>query len=364
MAKARPSRQPGLNARPPKRAEDQLSRRYAKINRRARRLLEGKTIEAVRAGNYVAAEREVERVQDTIDREFDDSWVREEAEKSGKLVSATTAVLFYQAVARSARIQIVGAPDSPIPPGRVFGSQGPKVVAKLNFQPQILIDGFVDQNVRLISTLRAGMVEAVGDQIAAAAVLGSTSGAVTGVAPVPLTQDQIARRLVEQWRKNGVPSLIPTRRRTKDGKMVPVHLESHAQLVARDQISKLNGQLNKVRQQSAGISKFIWRTQQDDRVRDSHEALEGRRFGWEEGADGIIPGEEINCRCWGQAVVDRDQVLRDGDWIRVGDDEVEGFSERSREGARQVDPGPGARLEPDGTLRGVRFREVRGRVPY
>ena len=358
------SNQPGLNSPPPKRAEEQLSREYAQIDETARELLSGPTIAAVLAGNYIAANREVEIVQDKIDRKFNDSWVKARAASMARLVAATTAVRFYDAIAKSARIRIVGAPDSPIPPGRVFGTRGPRVIAKLNFQPQILIDGFVDQNIRLISTLRAGMVEAVGDQIAAAAVLGSTSGAVTGEALVPFTQRQIADRLIEQWKKNGVPSLIPTRRRRKDGTMVPVHIEKHANLIARDQISKLNGQLNKVRQTSAGITKFVWRTQKDDRVRPRHRQLHGKEFGWEEGADGTIPGEPINCRCWGQAVIDRDQVLSDGNWIQIGDDEIEGFSERSRLGARQVDPGPGARLAPDPELKGVRFREVRGKIPY
>jgi hypothetical protein len=289
-------------------------RTYRRIGRRTLQLLSAEVLPAVAEGNAPRVAEELKNVQGTIDREFDDSWVREEAEKSGRRVNRTNAALFYGALAAKARIRIVGAPDSPI-----------------------------------ISTLRAGITEAVGDQIAAASVLGSTTGTVTGEALVSFSQPEIAERLLAQWKKNGVPSRIPTRRIKKNGKPATITLENHANLIARDQISKLNGQLNKTRQTSAGISKFV--------VRDEHEALDGRTFGWEEGAGGLIPGEPINCRCWGEAVIDRDQIIAE-------DDEIEGFSERSRRGARQVDPGPGASIEADPSLKGVRFREVGGRVPY
>ncbi len=362
---ARSRRSSGLNVPPPKRAEDQLMRTYRRIGRRTLQLLSAEVLPAVAEGNAPRVAEELKNVQGAIDREFDDSWVREEAEKSGRRVNRTNAALFYGALAAKARIRIVGAPDSPIPPGRVLGTRGPRLIAQLNFQPQILIDGFVDQNIRYISTLRAGITEAVGDQIAAASVLGTTTGTVTGEALVSFSQPEIAERLLAQWRKNGVPSRIPTRRIKKNGKPATITLENHANLIARDQISKLNGQLNKTRQTSAGISKFVWRTQQDDRVRDEHEALAGKTFGWEEGAGGLIPGEPINCRCWGEAVIDRDQIIADGNWIQIGDDEIEGFSERSRRGARQVDPGPGASIEADPSLKGVRFREVGGAAdPY
>jgi SPP1 gp7 family putative phage head morphogenesis protein len=74
--------------------------------------------------------------------------------------------------------------------------------------------------------------------------------------------------------------------------------DSRAALIARDQISKLNGDLNRTRQSELGITSFIWRTVQDNRVRDEHTALEGLVFNWPEGhpTEGI-PGDAINCRC-------------------------------------------------------------------
>ncbi len=76
--------------------------------------------------------------------------------------------------------------------------------------------------------------------------------------------------------------------------------ESRAKLIARDQIGKLNGELNQVRQEELGVSRFIWRTMHDNRVRLEHEQLDGRSFDWDAPPDEGIPGEPINCRCFGE----------------------------------------------------------------
>lgn len=79
-----------------------------------------------------------------------------------------------------------------------------------------------------------------------------------------------------------------------------------ADLIARDQTSKLYGQLTRYRSEQAGLTRFRWDTRLDSRVRDSHRALEGRTFTWASGAPprGIFPGQEVNCRCVAQSVVD------------------------------------------------------------
>ena len=76
-----------------------------------------------------------------------------------------------------------------------------------------------------------------------------------------------------------------------------------ANLIARDQVGKFYGQLTKQRHKEIGIEEFIWTTANDDKVRDSHEILDGETFTWEKGADGIYPGSEIQCRCIAQAVL-------------------------------------------------------------
>lgn len=80
----------------------------------------------------------------------------------------------------------------------------------------------------------------------------------------------------------------------------------HARVIARDQVGKLFGQVNKVRQRALGIDSFVWETANDERVRDEHQVLNGRTFAWATGApvEGI-PGEPIQCRCTGQPVLDK-----------------------------------------------------------
>ncbi|KKN75974.1 hypothetical protein LCGC14_0375310 [marine sediment metagenome] len=79
--------------------------------------------------------------------------------------------------------------------------------------------------------------------------------------------------------------------------------ENRAKLIARDQTSKLNGELTQLRQTSLGIKKYIWRTAQDERVRDEHAEREGREFLWSQPPSDGHPGEPINCRCTAEPVI-------------------------------------------------------------
>jgi SPP1 gp7 family putative phage head morphogenesis protein len=83
--------------------------------------------------------------------------------------------------------------------------------------------------------------------------------------------------------------------------------EGHAKLVARDQVGKFMGELNQARQQDLGVTKFIWRTAQDNRVRESHMELEGEVFEWADPPDvdgePTIPGQAVNFRCLGEPVL-------------------------------------------------------------
>jgi SPP1 gp7 family putative phage head morphogenesis protein len=79
--------------------------------------------------------------------------------------------------------------------------------------------------------------------------------------------------------------------------------ESRARLIARDQVGKLNGQMNKVRQGELGVTRFTWRTSEDERVREEHAALDGTEWSWDDPPGEGIPGEPINCRCLGEPVL-------------------------------------------------------------
>lgn len=76
---------------------------------------------------------------------------------------------------------------------------------------------------------------------------------------------------------------------------------NRAKLIGRDQVNKFNGQLTKLRQQEAGVKKYNWITAGDSRVRKKHTAkAESSLHSWNKG---IIPGEEIQCRCFAEPII-------------------------------------------------------------
>jgi SPP1 gp7 family putative phage head morphogenesis protein len=83
------------------------------------------------------------------------------------------------------------------------------------------------------------------------------------------------------------------------------NVRAKANLIARDQINKLNGQLTMLRQTDLGIERYTWRTMQDERVRDSHRVKEGKVYSWDKPpADTGHPGEDINCRCYAEPLLE------------------------------------------------------------
>ena len=99
----------------------------------------------------------------------------------------------------------------------------------------------------------------------------------------------------------------------------------HATLIARDQIAKLNGNIQKAQQQDAGITEYKWCTCGDGRVRSSHRRLNGKVFKWSDPPvtdDGrkCHPGEDYQCRCIARPVFNRNTVnlpLKEGT-VKIG----------------------------------------------
>jgi len=80
--------------------------------------------------------------------------------------------------------------------------------------------------------------------------------------------------------------------------------ESRAQLIARDQTSKMNSAFTQARQQSVGITKYVWQTSGDERVREEHAALDGETFSWDSPPDVGNPGDDYQCRCVALPVIE------------------------------------------------------------
>ncbi len=88
--------------------------------------------------------------------------------------------------------------------------------------------------------------------------------------------------------------------------------KSKADLLARDQVLKLNGKLTLVRQTGSGITHYVWTTSGDERVRGTpggkwpkglHFDLDGKTFPWNappicsEDGRREHPGGDYQCRC-------------------------------------------------------------------
>jgi len=79
-----------------------------------------------------------------------------------------------------------------------------------------------------------------------------------------------------------------------------------AKLIARDQTTKLNASLTKLRQEEVGVEEYIWQTSGDERVRPTHRANDGKKFRWDSPpAKTGHPGHDVNCRCVARPVLDK-----------------------------------------------------------
>lgn len=76
-----------------------------------------------------------------------------------------------------------------------------------------------------------------------------------------------------------------------------------AELIARDQVGKLNGQLTELRQTDIGVDSYVWRGMLDSRERPEHVAREGQVFRWDQPPDDGHPGQPIQCRCIAEPVL-------------------------------------------------------------
>ena len=358
----------GFNQPDPKRIADDLSRRYQAMNRAALRYASAEVLPAAEAkdrGQLAAALEGLERV---VAESMPDDKIERDATRAADEANTKHRRAFFLAAGALLGARVIGtdAPGeelgfegittispmavsptaaigaggigttapvfAPPPGGRAALASPRRVIPRINFEPDILADQFVEENIRYISTLRDGVAEAVGDQVVREVVLGDGD------------PEELARKLRGEWRRKGVPSRIPTRRLKKNGEPVSYSLEAHADLIARDQIAKLNAGLNRSRQLAAGIRSFVWETQKDNRVRPEHRRLQGRRFTWDDGWNGVYPGEPVACRCWARAIASKGLILPS--FIDVDDPSFRGttFSEQGRRGARQLNPGPGASL--------------------
>lgn len=75
-------------------------------------------------------------------------------------------------------------------------------------------------------------------------------------------------------------------------------------LITDDQIGKLNGNLDRIKQEEQGVEKYKWQNVGDLAVRSLHDVREGKRFSWDDPPSDGHPGQPIRCRCRAVPVLD------------------------------------------------------------
>jgi SPP1 gp7 family putative phage head morphogenesis protein len=87
---------------------------------------------------------------------------------------------------------------------------------------------------------------------------------------------------------------------------------ARANLIARDQVLKLNNGVTQARHVAAGVTEYVWRTSKDERVRSRHKTLEGTRQQYD--TPPVVdlrtgrrahPGFDYQCRCTAEPIIPR-----------------------------------------------------------
>jgi SPP1 gp7 family putative phage head morphogenesis protein len=193
----------------------------------------------------------MEDVRLALSREFTDVEIRRFAMKQGMSIAEYNEMILQRGLQR-----VLGFD--------VFFSQ-PYLKAELNM--------FAQLNSQLIVQMRDDMLNRVQKDV----MLGFSQG---------VRHEEIAKQLVDY-----IDPLNGT-------------VRSRARVIARDQTNKLNGQLTELRQNELGITRYVWRTMGDERVRDSHRSKDGKVFEWANPpADTGHPSEDIQCRCYAEPIL-------------------------------------------------------------
>jgi SPP1 gp7 family putative phage head morphogenesis protein len=77
-----------------------------------------------------------------------------------------------------------------------------------------------------------------------------------------------------------------------------------AELAARDQVGKLQAETSRYQMEAAGVTRYTWRTVDDERVREAHRELDGQVFSWSDPPEEGHPGEAPLCRCYAEPILD------------------------------------------------------------
>lgn len=92
-------------------------------------------------------------------------------------------------------------------------------------------------------------------------------------------------------------------------KVIPAHMQKNLKTIARTESAKANAAIAQARAEDVGIPCYIWRTCRDERVRLSHQRMDGVVCFWNnppspENQGFYHPGGTYNCRCFAEPIID------------------------------------------------------------
>lgn len=98
-------------------------------------------------------------------------------------------------------------------------------------------------------------------------------------------------------------------------KVIPERMQKNLKTIARTESAKANAAIAQARAEDIGIPMYRWRTCKDERVRKSHQRMEGVVCFWinppaPEGADHYHPGGIYNCRCYAEPIISSRELPR------------------------------------------------------
>ena len=98
-------------------------------------------------------------------------------------------------------------------------------------------------------------------------------------------------------------------------RMFPSRTKANAQMIARTEVSKASTALTRARCDDLGINWYVWRTSEDQRVRDSHRKMDDVLVSWrdppspealnrERSYGKYHAGNTFNCRCYPEPLIE------------------------------------------------------------
>ncbi|MNN32792.1 Phage Mu protein F like protein [compost metagenome] len=122
---------------------------------------------------------------------------------------------------------------------------------------------------------------------------------------------KVSKAVLDNYRGIPQPEGVSLTQRLQD---IGGITKKRAKFIARDQTSKLTGDLNQSRQQDNGIDEYIWRTAKDRRVvgtpgglypkgtkgHGNHYEREGKTFRWDSPPSDGHCGQAYGCRCYAE----------------------------------------------------------------